>query len=100
MRGPRGGQDVRTSPPKIASLRAGGGGGGALIFSYIRRLRPFFFIFLFFFFFGGGGGFKILNFNIWGGGFRKLNILGFKDFVDVFGGSSQNWTIFRGLLCI
>ena len=33
-----------------------GGGGGTLIFSYIRRLGV---IFL---------GFKILNFNIWGGG--------------------------------
>ena len=51
---------------------------------------------------GGGGtlaifwGFKILNFNLffyfffWGGGG------GSDDFVDIFGGSSQNWTIFRG----
>ena len=23
--------------------------------------------------------------------------LGYEDFVDIFGGSSQNWTIFRGL---
>ena len=22
--------------------------------------------------------------------------MGYKDFVDIFGGSSQNWTIFRG----
>ena len=35
----------------------GGGGGGTLIFSHIRRLGPFF-------------GFKILNFNIFGG-FQK-----------------------------
>ena len=38
------------------------------------------------------GGFKILNFNFFfflGGG-------GSDDFVDIFKGSSQNWTIFRG----
>ena len=38
-----------------------GGGGGTLIFSYIPRLRSFF-------------GFKILNFNIYLGVFRKINI--------------------------
>ena len=48
-----------------------GGGGGTLIFSYIRRLESIF-------------AFKILNFNIFGG-FQKN-----KDFVDIFGGSSQN----------
>ena len=33
-------------------------------------------------------GFKVLNFNILGGGgFRKINIfLGYEDFVDIFGG--------------
>ena len=57
------------------SLR--GGGGGTLIFSYIRRLELFF-------------GFKILNFNIILV-FRKMNIFwGYEDFVDIFGGSSQN----------
>ena len=38
--------------------RGGGGGGGTLIFSHIHRLGSFF------------GGFKILNFNIFGG-FQK-----------------------------
>ena len=29
------------------------------------------------------------------GVFRKINIFGgYEDFVDIFGGSSQNWTIF------
>ena len=41
---------------------------------------------------GGGGG---------GGGYSNIFIhtyfLGYEDFVDIFlGGSSQNWTIFRG----
>ena len=41
-------------------------------------------------------GFIILNFNIFGV-FRKINIfLGCEDFVDIFLGSSQNWTIFKG----
>ena len=29
-----------------------------------------------------------------------MNILGYEDFVDIFGGSSQNWTIFRGHFCV
>ena len=33
-------------------------------------------------------GFKILNFNILGV-FRKKNILGYEDYVDIFGGSSH-----------
>ena len=46
------------------------------------------FKFQYFFFFGGGGG---------GRGFKKMNIfLGYEDFVDIFLGSSQNWTVFRG----
>ena len=41
-------------------------------------------------------GFKILNFNIFGV-FRKMNIFwGYEDFVDIFWGSSRNWTILRG----
>ena len=60
----------------------GGGGGGALIFSYICRLGPFF-------------GVKILNFNIFGG-FQKNKYFFGCTFVDIFLGSSQNWTIFRG----
>ena len=52
------------------------GGGGTVICSYICRLGSFL-------------GFKILI-SIFLGIFRKMNILGY------FGGSSQNWTIFRG----
>ena len=41
-------------------------------------------------------GFKILNFNIFGG-FQKIEyFLGYEDFVDIFLGSSQNWTVIRG----
>ena len=61
-----------------------------LIFSYIRRCGQFFF----------EVGFKILNFNIfvffWGGFQKNEYCLGYEDFVDIFGGSSQNLTIFRG----
>ena len=45
---------------------------------------------------GGGGGFKILNFNILGGFQKTEYFLGNEDLVDIFGGSSQNWTIFKG----
>ena len=49
----------------------------------MHRLRPFF-------------GFKILNFIIFGG-FQKNEFFGgYEDFVDIFGESSQNLTIFRG----
>ena len=58
-------------------------GGGTLIFSYIRRLGPFL-------------GFKILNFDIFGGFQKNKYFLGYENFVDIFWGSSQNWTIFRG----
>ena len=61
------------------------GEGGILIFLHIRKLRPFFgvqkfeiSVFLFFF-------------------SEKRIFLGYEDFVDIFLGSSQNWTIFRGL---
>ena len=48
----------------------GGRGGGAEIFIYIRRLGPFL-------------GFKILNFNIFGG-FQKYHYFwGYEDFVDI-----------------
>ena len=40
--------------------------------------------------------FKILNFNIFWGFQKSEYILGYEDFVDMFLGSSQNWTIFRG----
>ena len=58
------------------------GEGGTLIFSYIRRLGSFF-------------GFKTLNFNIFGGFQKNEYFWGYEDFVDIFWGSSQNWTIFR-----
>ena len=51
------------------------GGGGTLIFSYIHRLWLFL----------GVQSFEFRYF----GGFSE-------DFVDIFGGSSQNWTIMRG----
>ena len=62
----------------------GRGGGGTLTFSYIRRLGPFFL------------GFKILNFNIFLGFQKNKYFFGYENFVDIFLGSSQNWTIFRG----
>ena len=56
---------LKTHPTKkhvMIRINLPGGGGGTLIVSYIRRLGPFL-------------GFKILNFNILGGGgFRKMNI--------------------------
>ena len=69
---------------KAPCYPGGGGGGGTLIFSYIHRLGTFFLVqnfeFQYFFWF-----------------FRKINtFLGYEDFVDIFWGSSQNWTIFRG----
>ena len=57
--------------------------GGTLIFSYIHRL-------------GSLLGFKILNFIIFGGFQKNEYFWGYEDFVDIFGGSSQNWTKFRG----
>ena len=69
----------------------GGGGRGTLIFSNKPRLGLFFWVqnfeshyFFFFFFFWGGGV-----------GFRKNIFWGYEDFVDIYWGSSQNWTIFR-----
>ena len=56
---------------------------GTLIFSYINVGSGHLF------------GFKILNLIILGF-FRKMNIFGYKDFVGIFGGSSQNWTLFVG----
>ena len=50
------------------------GGGGTLIFSYRRRLGTFFF-----------WGFKILNFNIFGGFQKNEYILGYENFVDFLG---------------
>ena len=56
---------------------------GSLIFTYIRRLRPFL-------------GAQNFEYQYFVGGFQKNEyVLGYKDFVDIFWGSSQNWTIFR-----
>ena len=41
-------------------------------------------------------GFKILNFNIFGVFQKNEYFLEYEAFVNIFGGSSQNWTIFRG----
>ena len=62
-----------------------GGGGGTLIFSYIRRLWPFLGVQNFEFQYFGGFSKK----KNWGGG-------GYENFMDIFMGSSQNWTILRG----
>ena len=62
----------------------GGGGGGTLIFSYIRRLGPFFWV-------------QNFEFQYFFGGFQKNKyFFGYENFVDIFLGSSQNWTILRG----
>ena len=58
-----------------------GGGGGGLRFSYIYVDWDHF------------GGFKILNFNIFGGVQKYHYFGGYEDFVDI---SLQNWTGFRG----
>ena len=52
----------------------GGGGGGTLIFSYIQRLGPL-----------GGGGCQ-----------EKEYFWGYENYVDIFEGSSHNWTSFMG----
>ena len=49
------------------------GGGGTLIFSCIRRLGLF-----------RGVGFKILNFNIFGGFQKTEYFWGYEDIVDIF----------------
>ena len=54
----------------------GGGGkgeGGTLIFSYIRRLGPFFFVQNF-----------ELQYFLWGGGVRKMNIFGGMKILRIF----------------
>ena len=40
-------------------------------------------------------GVKFLNFNIFGGFQKNEYFFGYKNFVDIFWGSSQNWTSFR-----
>ena len=56
----------------------------ALIFSYIYVSSSHFWEF------------KILYINIFGGFQKNEYFLGYEDFVDIFWGSSQNWTIFKG----
>ena len=52
-------------------------------FSHIRRLGLFFWV-------------QNSEFQYFFGVFRKMNIfLGYKDFVDIFWGSSQNWASLR-----
>ena len=62
----------------------GWGGGGVLLYFHT--------------YVGSGHflGFQILNFNIILGFQKNEYFLGYEDFVDIFWGSSQNWTIFRG----
>ena len=60
--------------------------GGTLIFSYMRELGHFL-------------GLKILYFNIiifFFGFQKKINFLDYEEFVDIFLGSRQIWTILRG----
>ena len=57
--------------------------GGTLIFSYIPKLGPFF-------------GVKFLNFNIFLGFQKNEYFYGYENFVDIFLGSSQNWTSSMG----
>ena len=65
-------------------VKSRGGGGGTLIYAYIRRLGHFL-------------GFKILIFIFFFFFFRKKEYFwGIKILWIFFGGSSQNWTIFRG----
>ena len=72
-------RDFRGLPP------GGGGGGGedTLIFSCIRRAGSFFWV-------------QILNFNTFLGFQKNKYFGGYEDFVDIFLGSPQNCTIFRG----
>ena len=41
-------------------------------------------------------GFKIFKLNFWGVFRKSLYFLEYEDFVDIFGGTSQNWTLLRG----
>ena len=73
------GRNIIVSP----DLRVGRGGGYSDILIHIRWLGSFFW-------------FNILNFNIFLGFQKNDYFWGYEDFVDIFGGSLQNWTIFRG----
>ena len=58
------------------------GGGGVLLYFHSYVGSGYFL------------GFKILNFNIFWDVQKTEYFLGYEDFVDIFWGSSQNWTIF------
>ena len=45
---------------------------------------------------GGGGGGQNFEYQYFGGFQKTEYFLGYEDFMDILGGSSQNWTIFRG----
>ena len=60
---------------------------------HFRPVCPFVWYFHIFIGLGYLLGFKILNFNIFGGFLKTEYLLGYEDFVDIFGVSSQNWTI-------
>ena len=57
------------------AIPGGGGGGGTLIFSCSKHFL----------------GFKILNFNIFGGFQKNQYFLGYEDFVDIFVGVITNY---------
>ena len=59
--------------------------GGTLVFSYIRRLGTFSWV-------------QNFEFKYFLGFQKFFYFFGCEDFVDIFLGSSQNWTIFRGHL--
>ena len=59
--------------------------GGTLTFLYIRRLGLFF-------------GFKILNFNIFGGFQKNKYFLGYEDFVDIFLGCHHKIGLYLGVI--
>ena len=59
-----------------------------LNFNIYIYIYIYIYIFFFFFFWGGGGCSKN---DFWGG---------YEDFLDIFGGSSQNWTGFMGHFCV
>ena len=65
-------------------MGVGGGGAVPLIFSYICRLGLF-------------SGVQNFEFHYYYFFFQKTEYFwGYEDFVDIFGGSSQNWTISTG----
>ena len=68
----------------MLKIPGGGGGGGALLYfhTYVGSVHFF--------------GVEFLNFNIFLGFQKNEYFFGYEHFVDIFLGSSQNWTSFRG----